>query len=159
MPSVVVQVPPAEAVKQQTPLPISTKADDQVTQNKGNATDWEGGTKQKSSKEVTQEKKKSIVEEGKPNKKSEEASNDETMDVSKLDMRVGRIMNVQRHPDADSLYVEEGKCVCGEGGGSGNLINISSVCAPSVDVGEAKARTVVSGLVKHIPLEEMQVCQ
>lgn len=29
---------------------------------------------------------------------------------------------------------------------------------PSVDVGEPKARTVVSGLVKHVPLEEMQVC-
>lgn len=37
------------------------------------------------------------------------------------------------HPDADSLYVEE------------------------IDVGEAQPRTVVSGLVKHIPLEEMQV--
>ena len=41
---------------------------------------------------------------------------------------------VQKHPDADSLYVEE------------------------IDVGEAAPRTVVSGLVNYIPIEEMQVC-
>merc|ERR1712020_260015 len=37
-----------------------------------------------------------------------------------------------RHPDADSLYVEE------------------------IDCGEEKARTVISGLVKFIPEAEMQ---
>jgi len=56
----------------------------------------------------------------------------ETVDVSRLNMRIGRIVDVQKHPDADSLYVEQ------------------------VDVGEGKNRTVVSGLVKHIPLD--QVC-
>jgi len=55
----------------------------------------------------------------------------ETVDVSRLNMRIGRIVDVQKHPDADSLYVEQ------------------------VDVGEAKNRTVVSGLVKHIPLEQV----
>ncbi|KAF9305205.1 G4 quadruplex nucleic acid binding protein [Mortierella antarctica] len=49
-----------------------------------------------------------------------------------IDLRVGKILNVEKHPDADSLYVE------------------------TVDVGEAEPRTVVSGLVKHIPIEEMQ---
>lgn len=53
--------------------------------------------------------------------------------VSRLDIRVGLIKKVQKHPDADSLYVEE------------------------IDVGEESARIVVSGLVKYIPLEEMQV--
>ncbi|KAJ0960882.1 hypothetical protein J5N97_001232 [Dioscorea zingiberensis] len=52
--------------------------------------------------------------------------------VSRLDIRVGLIKQVQKHPDADSLYVEE------------------------IDVGEESTRTVVSGLVKYIPLEEMQ---
>jgi aminoacyl tRNA synthase complex-interacting multifunctional protein 1 len=46
---------------------------------------------------------------------------------------VGKIVSVKKHPDADSLYVEE------------------------IDVGEEKPRTVVSGLVKYIPLEGMQV--
>ena len=57
----------------------------------------------------------------------------ETIDVSRLNMRIGRIIDVQKHPDADSLYVEQ------------------------VDVGEAKNRTVVSGLVKHVPMEQVYV--
>jgi len=52
--------------------------------------------------------------------------------VTRLDIRVGLITNAKKHPDADSLYVEE------------------------IDVGEGQPRTVVSGLVKYIPLEEMQ---
>ncbi|XP_056627113.1 aminoacyl tRNA synthase complex-interacting multifunctional protein 1a [Triplophysa dalaica] len=57
---------------------------------------------------------------------------DAKVDVSRLDLRVGRIITAEKHPDADSLYVEQ------------------------VDVGEAAPRTVVSGLVKHIPLDQMQ---
>ncbi|KAF9081265.1 G4 quadruplex nucleic acid binding protein [Mortierella sp. GBA35] len=49
-----------------------------------------------------------------------------------IDLRVGRILKVEKHPDADSLYVE------------------------TVDIGEPEPRTVVSGLVKHIPIEEME---
>ncbi|KAG0317800.1 G4 quadruplex nucleic acid binding protein [Dissophora globulifera] len=49
-----------------------------------------------------------------------------------IDLRVGKILKVEKHPDADSLYVE------------------------TVDVGEAEPRTVVSGLVKHIPIEQME---
>ncbi|KAG7026096.1 putative methionine--tRNA ligase [Cucurbita argyrosperma subsp. argyrosperma] len=52
--------------------------------------------------------------------------------ITRLDIRVGLITKAQKHPDADSLYVEE------------------------IDVGESQPRTVVSGLVKYIPLEEMQ---
>ncbi|XP_023683426.2 aminoacyl tRNA synthase complex-interacting multifunctional protein 1-like isoform X1 [Paramormyrops kingsleyae] len=54
------------------------------------------------------------------------------VDVSRLDVRVGRILMATRHPDADSLYVGE------------------------VDVGEETPRTLVSGLAKHVALEEMQ---
>ena len=57
---------------------------------------------------------------------------DAKVDVSRLDLRVGRIVTAEKHPDADSLYVEQ------------------------VDVGEASPRTVVSGLVKHIPLDQVQ---
>ncbi|GAB4819697.1 hypothetical protein N2152v2_006743 [Parachlorella kessleri] len=53
-------------------------------------------------------------------------------DVSRVDLRVGLIRKAWRHPDAESLYVEE------------------------VDVGEPEPRTVVSGLVKFIPEEAMQ---
>ncbi|XP_037950242.1 aminoacyl tRNA synthase complex-interacting multifunctional protein 1 [Teleopsis dalmanni] len=54
------------------------------------------------------------------------------IDVGRLDMRVGKIIDVNRHPDADSLYLEK------------------------IDCGEAQPRTVVSGLVKYVPIEDMQ---
>eukprot|EP00236_Picocystis_salinarum_P001455 CAMPEP_0183828968 /NCGR_PEP_ID=MMETSP0807_2-20130328/3068_1 /TAXON_ID=88271 /ORGANISM="Picocystis salinarum, Strain CCMP1897" /LENGTH=791 /DNA_ID=CAMNT_0026074175 /DNA_START=87 /DNA_END=2462 /DNA_ORIENTATION=- len=54
------------------------------------------------------------------------------VDLSRLDVRVGLITKCWKHPEADTLYCEE------------------------IDVGEAVPRQVVSGLVKHIPLDEMQ---
>ncbi|MED6249966.1 hypothetical protein ATANTOWER_022466 [Ataeniobius toweri] len=64
-------------------------------------------------------------------KQAAPSQEDAKVDVSRLDLRVGRIITAEKHPDADSLYVEQ------------------------VDVGEAAPRTVVSGLVKHIPLEQL----
>ena len=52
-------------------------------------------------------------------------------ELSRLEIRVGKIVECERHPDADSLYVEK------------------------VDVGEEEPRTIVSGLVKYVPLESM----
>lgn len=61
------------------------------------------------------------------------ASNSEEADISKLDIRVGKIVDVDAHPDADTLYVEQ------------------------IDVGEAEGpRTIVSGLRKYISLEELK---
>ncbi|KAL1138775.1 hypothetical protein AAG570_008837, partial [Ranatra chinensis] len=54
------------------------------------------------------------------------------VDVGRLDFRIGRIIDIKKHPDADSLYVEQ------------------------VDIGQEKHLTVVSGLVKHVSLEEMK---
>jgi len=52
---------------------------------------------------------------------------------SMIDLRVGHIVNVIKHPDADGLYVEQ------------------------IDIGEETGpRTVVSGLVNYIPIEEMR---
>jgi methionine--tRNA ligase beta chain len=76
---------------------------------------------------------KKAKSDGKAKSKSNAPSGEEIEpDVSRLDMRVGRIVKADKHPDADALYVEE------------------------VDIGEGKNRTVVSGLVKHVPLEQMQ---
>ncbi|XP_007948622.2 LOW QUALITY PROTEIN: tyrosine--tRNA ligase, cytoplasmic [Orycteropus afer afer] len=62
------------------------------------------------------------------------AKNSEPEEVipSRLDIRVGKIISVEKHPDADSLYVEK------------------------IDMGEAEPRTVVSGLVQFVPKEELQ---
>ncbi|XP_063311977.1 tyrosine--tRNA ligase, cytoplasmic [Pelobates fuscus] len=55
----------------------------------------------------------------------------EELDPSLLDLRVGKVLTVSRHPDADSLYVQ------------------------SVDVGEENPRSVVSGLVKYVSADEL----
>ena len=65
-------------------------------------------------------------------KKPAAPQEEQKVDVSRLDLRVGLILTAEKHPDADSLYVEQ------------------------VDVGEATPRTVVSGLVKHIPIEQVR---
>ncbi|XP_044046039.1 aminoacyl tRNA synthase complex-interacting multifunctional protein 1-like [Siniperca chuatsi] len=57
---------------------------------------------------------------------------EDTVDVSRLDLRVGRIITALQLPETDSLYMEQ------------------------VDVGEASPRTVVSELAKHIPVDQMQ---
>lgn len=54
------------------------------------------------------------------------------IDIRKLDLRIGKIVDISKHPDADSLYVEK------------------------IDCGEEKPRTVVSGLVHHVPIDEMR---
>jgi tyrosyl-tRNA synthetase len=59
-------------------------------------------------------------------------SNDDELSPARLDIRIGKIVEVARHPDADSLYVEK------------------------IDVGDPTPRTVVSGLVNFVPEEEMK---
>lgn len=51
---------------------------------------------------------------------------------SRLDIRIGKILSVSQHPDAETLYVE------------------------TVDLGEAEPRTVVSGLAGIVPKEELE---
>lgn len=52
-------------------------------------------------------------------------------DVSRLDLRVARVLDVRKHPDSASLYVQE------------------------VELGEPAPRTVVSGLTNHEPPEQV----
>uniref|UniRef100_A0AAY5EZ16 tRNA-binding domain-containing protein n=1 Tax=Electrophorus electricus TaxID=8005 RepID=A0AAY5EZ16_ELEEL len=53
-------------------------------------------------------------------------------DVSRLDLRIGRILAVRKHPESESLNVQE------------------------VDVGEPTPRTVVTGLANHVLPEQLQ---
>ncbi|GBF95548.1 hypothetical protein Rsub_08529 [Raphidocelis subcapitata] len=57
---------------------------------------------------------------------------DEEVGIDALDIRVGQIVAVGRHPNADALYLEE------------------------IDLGEGKPRQVISGLVKFVPEEAMR---
>ncbi|CAF1100383.1 unnamed protein product [Adineta ricciae] len=73
------------------------------------------------------DKKKKPAKEEKPAK----APANNAIDITRFDLRVGKIVQVEKHPDADSLYVEQ------------------------IDVGEEKPRTVCSGLVKHMPASDL----
>ncbi|XP_031463294.1 aminoacyl tRNA synthase complex-interacting multifunctional protein 1 isoform X3 [Phasianus colchicus] len=95
------------------------------------------GSKDHIKGEDEEKKKKEKIEKkgDKKEKKQQPAagsSDSKPVDVSRLDLRVGCIITAEKHPDADLLYVEK------------------------VDVGEASPRTVVSGLVKYVPLDQMQ---
>lgn len=53
-------------------------------------------------------------------------------DIRRLDLRVGLVLSVEKHPDADTLYVE--KVDCGDAAGP---------------------RTIISGLVKYLSADEL----
>ncbi|KAI5609291.1 hypothetical protein C0J50_6293, partial [Silurus asotus] len=58
---------------------------------------------------------------------------DSRPDISRVDLRIGRVLTVRKHPDSESLYVQE------------------------VDVGDSGVpRTVVSELANHVPPEQLQ---
>lgn len=67
------------------------------------------------------------------NKKGKLVTSELPISPARLDIRIGKIIEIQKHPDADSLYVSK------------------------VDLGESKGpRTVVSGLAKLIPQTELE---
>lgn len=64
--------------------------------------------------------------------KKDDKSSDAPLTVNSIDLRVGVIRSVSKHPTADKLYCEE------------------------IDVGEDAPRAIASGLVPFYTLEEMQ---
>ncbi|KIR72074.1 methionine-tRNA ligase, beta subunit [Cryptococcus deuterogattii CA1014] len=84
----------------------------------------------KSEKDAKKKEKKEKKE--KPAKASKPAAEVTGPMPSMIDMRVGKVLDVKRHPDADSLYVE------------------------TIDVGEPEPRTVCSGLVKYMSEDEIR---
>uniref|UniRef100_A0A1J3EI29 methionine--tRNA ligase n=2 Tax=Noccaea caerulescens TaxID=107243 RepID=A0A1J3EI29_NOCCA len=95
------------------------------------ARDVEAAMADKLKKTKLSDAKKQKAAKGAGTSKSQPAAERE-ITMARLDIRVGKILKAEKHPKADSLYVEE------------------------IDVGGGEIRTVVSGLVKYIPLEEMQ---
>merc|ERR1712121_191037 len=88
--------------------------------------------KKEAKKEKAPKKKEKTENKAGSGKGQTKAADDKPIDASRLNMKVGKIVSVKRHPDADSLYVEQ------------------------VDLGEEKPRTIVSGLVKHVPINSMR---
>lgn len=126
--------------KKQIPVPgqkssaTSTKiAAAAATAAAASSTSKPAAEKQAESKPSTKDKK---AKKEKPTASTAEVAasggSDGPVDISRLDLRIGRIIEVSKHPDADALYVEK------------------------MDLGEEKPRTIVSGLVNHYAVNEMQ---
>ncbi|KAL0037121.1 hypothetical protein WJX79_001503 [Trebouxia sp. C0005] len=110
----------AQPVKESKATPVETPANASKTAgaapSEATLPKQDGASKQQKGKEAPAAAKK--------------AGDDPTIDM--LDIRIGQIVSVKQHPNADSLYVEE------------------------VDLGEDKPRQIVSGLVKFVSVEQMQ---
>ena len=65
-------------------------------------------------------------------KKGGEKGSSAPVDISILDIRVGKILRAEAHPEADGLYVSQ------------------------IDVGEAAPRQIISGLRKFVAIEDME---
>lgn len=134
---------PAEAAKQQTPAAVKSESGAAAGNKENQAPQkppppQQQEKKQKQPKQQQQQKGAKGEVEGVGAPKAAKvpkppAEPERAIDGSRLDLRVGKIVDVQKHPDADTLYVEQ--IDCGE---------------------ESGPRTVVSGLVKHVPIEAMQ---
>ena len=155
------------------PPPVTTKSPEAPV--KGPAKEKKGGEGEGKKKGGEGEAR------GKKEKKTGEGGGaSAAVDVSRLDMRIGRIVSVERHPDADTLYVEQSKHLFKtivllrdiefdkhtstfrdtrssiylmSYAPIRNLTVISGIVI--VDVGEEKPRTVCSGLVAHVAMDSM----
>lgn len=118
----------------QMPDSSSTQVQQSQSEAKKVAVESKQKTEKQKKTETKQAKSDTKPKGGKGNKAATttEPESERSIDVSRLDLRVGKIIDVKKHPDADTLYVEQIEC------------------------GEDKPRTVVSGLVKFVPMEEMQ---
>ncbi|KAJ2722879.1 G4 quadruplex nucleic acid binding protein [Coemansia sp. Benny D115] len=91
------------------------------------------GDQAKGKKQQQQGKPEGAAQKKEKREKKQPAPKEEIKIVpSMIDLRVGHIVSVKKHDDADSLYVE------------------------TIELGEPEPRTVVSGLVRFIPIEQMQ---
>lgn len=118
--------------KQQIPVPNRQTAAPIQAEIPAKEVKPEAPVAEKTEEKPQQQKKEKPKKEKAPADADKAPPAVEIIDVSRLDMRVGKIIEVSRHPDADALYLEK------------------------IDCGEAAPRTVVSGLVRFVPIEEMQ---
>jgi aminoacyl tRNA synthase complex-interacting multifunctional protein 1 len=83
-------------------------------------------------KAAKQEKKQKQQNQPKPPKGGKKEPEPVGEPITQLDIRVGRITKVWKHPESEKLYCEE------------------------VDIGEEKPRCIASGLQKFVPIEKME---
>jgi len=92
----------------------------------------ENNNKQMSAKQAAKKAAKDAKKQVSKPKQATTPTADSNIDLSRVKLIIGQITEVSLHPDADGLYLEKMEC------------------------GEAEPRQVISGLVKHVPIEKMQ---
>ncbi|KYR02165.1 endothelial monocyte-activating polypeptide II precursor pro-EMAP II family protein [Tieghemostelium lacteum] len=112
------QTPPPPEPKKETPKPSATDAGKDAGKKDTTTTTTDKQTQPPKEK---QQRKPAATQKEEPKKE----------DVSRFEIRVGKIVDCKKHENADSLYVE------------------------NIDLGEEKPRQIVSGLVKFVPLDQM----
>ncbi|KIM43369.1 hypothetical protein M413DRAFT_444195 [Hebeloma cylindrosporum] len=124
------KAPKAPAAEQTAPAASASK--ETSSSSPANQEKAQKKEKKEKKKEVTAEAGGSKDTAGKKGGKAPQPEDAEPV-PSMIDLRVGHIVDVIKHPDADGLYVEQ------------------------IDLGEDTGpRTVVSGLVNYIPIEQMR---
>jgi len=83
-------------------------------------------------KKQAEQKAKKEAKKAAKNTNKKAPATDKPISLSRVKLIVGKITDVSVHPDADGLYVEKMEC------------------------GEAEPRQVISGLVKHVPIDQMK---
>eukprot|EP01023_Acetabularia_acetabulum_P008973 TRINITY_DN13950_c1_g1_i3.p1 TRINITY_DN13950_c1_g1~~TRINITY_DN13950_c1_g1_i3.p1 ORF type:complete len:427 (-),score=87.54 TRINITY_DN13950_c1_g1_i3:1179-2396(-) len=117
-------------VEDQSRKPVKTEKDDKKAEDQDKKKE-EGKDQKQTAEKKQQDTSKKQKEEAKPKKQKEEVKKVDEGRVDQLDIRVGKILEVEKHPNADALFVEQ------------------------IDLGEGKPRQIISGLVKFISKEEM----
>ncbi|XP_063711176.1 aminoacyl tRNA synthase complex-interacting multifunctional protein 1-like [Symsagittifera roscoffensis] len=118
---------------------LLANGDSSKSDSTGNNTETATKNRVASSEQVPKKAKKEKQTKTTPSN-STPAKEEKSFDVSKLDLRIGYIREVSRHPDADTLYVEE--IECGD--------------EPGNESGFGDARIVCSGLVAAMEESELR---
>ncbi|KAK9821000.1 hypothetical protein WJX81_008473 [Elliptochloris bilobata] len=116
-------VPRAEKAKAGVPMPATTSGAAPKAAEGGSAAPLAAEADSKRGKKEKKDKK---------DKPAASPKAEAELGVDALDIRVGRIVSVALHPNAESLYLEQ------------------------IDLGEDQPRQVVSGLVKFVPIAKME---
>ncbi|KAJ3387852.1 Aminoacyl tRNA synthase complex-interacting multifunctional protein 1 [Entophlyctis sp. JEL0112] len=122
---------PKEKVDNASPPAAPAAEKKQASAAKRSKTDEDKKAGGKSSEEKKPAVKDTKTDPAKGSASKPEETENSKPEPERLDLRVGHIVTVKKHPDAETLYVEE------------------------IDVGESKPRTVVSGLVKFMKEEDL----
>eukprot|EP01026_Neomeris_dumetosa_P078809 TRINITY_DN8557_c0_g1_i1.p1 TRINITY_DN8557_c0_g1~~TRINITY_DN8557_c0_g1_i1.p1 ORF type:complete len:267 (-),score=48.25 TRINITY_DN8557_c0_g1_i1:95-895(-) len=116
--------------KPQFQKPVQQKVEVDQTKKVLPPKELEGKDQKTQKKKEEKVEKKAVDKKADTNEQKKQSTSDQAR-IDQLDIRIGKIVQIEQHPNADGLYLEQ------------------------IDLGEEKPRQVISGLVRFVPLEKM----